>query len=105
MYYNGKIEGCERVRIGELFWNHNNVDHLYNRHYVDVDEVEEIVFGLDGESPTFRIKREGDFYVIFGETGHGRLLKLVGEFLEDRRFRVFAARDMDDREKRIYRKG
>jgi uncharacterized DUF497 family protein len=93
------------VRIGELFWNDNNVDHLAERHHVNVEEVEEIVYGIDDERTTFRIKREGDFYVIFGETGHGRLLKLVGEFLEDRHFRVFAARDMDDREKRAYRKG
>lgn len=93
------------MRIDELLWNDENVEHLYHRHHVTVDEVEEIVFGIDGETMKRRVIRDGDFYVLLGETGDGRLLNIVGEYLGDRRFRVFAARDMDDREKRSYRKG
>lgn len=91
------------MRIAELFWNETNVDHLWAAHRVTPDEVEEIIFGIDGEPAIYRVSRDGDNYVLFGETGGGRLLLVVGEFVRDRRFRVFAARDMDAAEKRAYR--
>lgn len=92
-------------RIRKLFWDDNNVEHLWQSHGVTPDEVEEIVIGLDDEDPIFRVRRDGDYYVIYGETGSGRLLKMVGEFMELDVFRVFAARDMDGAEKRSYRQG
>lgn len=67
--------------------------------------MEEILFGCDGEEPTYRQRRDSDYLIIYGETGAGRLLKMVGEFLADGQFRVFAAIDMDDDEKRTYRRG
>jgi uncharacterized DUF497 family protein len=91
--------------IDELYWTDNNVDHLWHRHGVTVDEVEEIVFGIEGARPECRARRSGDAYIIYGETGAGRLLKMVGEFLKARMFRVFGAIDMDDAERRSYRKG
>jgi uncharacterized DUF497 family protein len=91
------------MRIAELFWNDDNVDHLWSAHRVTPDEIEEVVFGIDGEPSAYRLLRDGDNYKIFGKTGGGRLLLMVGTFLLDRRFRVFAARDMDDDEKRAYR--
>lgn len=54
------------MRIDELFWNDDNVDHLYHRHHVTVSEVEEIVFGIDGETAMYRVIRERDFYVLYG---------------------------------------
>ncbi len=90
-------------RIPELYWNNNNVQHLFAAHQVTPDEIEEIIFGCDGDGPTYHINKDGDFYVISGQTGGGRLLKIVGEFLEGRRFRVFAARDMKPNEARAYR--
>lgn len=92
------------MRIDELFWNDENVAHVWAAHQVTPDEVEEIILGVDGEEPTYRIKRDGDFYIISGETGGGRLLKMVGEFLDTNRFRVFGARDMKPQEARAYRK-
>ena len=92
------------MRIEDLFWNDDNVGHLWAAHQVTPDEIEEIILGVDGEEPTYRIKRDGDFYLISGETGGGRLLKIVGEFLGDNRFRVFGARDMKPQELRAYRK-
>jgi uncharacterized DUF497 family protein len=93
------------MRIDELFWNDENVGHLWAAHQVTPDEIEEIILGVDGEEPTYRAKRDGDFYILSGETGGGRLLKMVGEFLENNRFRVFGARDMQPKELRAYRKG
>lgn len=91
-------------RISEpLYWDENNRDHLWQSHCVTPDEVGEIRFGVDGEEAIYRQLRDGDYLKIYGETGAGRLLKLVGEFMSDGRFRVFAAQDMDDREKRAFR--
>ncbi len=87
-----------------LIWDDENVSHLWQSHQVTPDEVEEVLFGLPGEEPTYRKRRDGDYLICYGETGGGRLLKLVGEFCE-KQFRVFAARDMDKDEKRAYRKG
>lgn len=86
-----------------LLWDEDNVQHLWQSHRVTPDEVEEILFGLEGEEPTYRIRRDGEYLVVYGETGGGRLLKMAGEFCENR-FRVFAARDMDKDERRAYRR-
>lgn len=91
-------------RIREpLYWDDNNRSHLWQSHRVSPDEVDEVLFGVDGEEAVYRQFRDGDYLKIYGETGSGRLLKLVGEFMEDGRFRVFAAQDMDDPEKRAFR--
>ena len=86
-----------------LYWDEWNVEHLWQSHRVTPDEIEEILFGLPGEEPRYRMRRDGDYIVIYGETGTGRLIIFVGEFT-GQRFRVFAARDMERREKRAYRK-
>lgn len=87
-----------------LEWDDANVGHLLHRHHVLVDEVEEVLFGLPREDPRYLCRREGDHYLILGETGDGRLLKLRGEFRSDQRFRVFHAMDMSDGERRDYRR-
>lgn len=87
----------------DLIWDDASVEHLWQSHRVTPDEIEEILFGLPGEEPSYRVRRDGDYMIVYGETGGGRLLKFVGEF-EGQRFRVFAARDMEPDEKRAYRK-
>ncbi len=91
--------------VEALFWNENNVDHLWQRHRVTPDEVEEVIFGVEGEEPRYLVRRLGDAYEIYGETGGGRLLKMVGHFRDDGSFRVFHAMDMTRAERRRYRKG
>ncbi len=91
--------------IADLCWDDTSESHLWRAHQVTLDEVEEAIFGVPGEEPTYRIVRNGNFHLVFGETGSGRLLTIVGEFMEGGRFRPFGARNMDDREKRRYRRG
>jgi uncharacterized DUF497 family protein len=93
------------MRIDELHWTDDNVGHLWAAHRITPDEIEEIIFGVDGEAAVYRLRRDGPFYIISGETGSGRLVKIVGEFLGEGIFRVFAARDMKPQELRTYRKG
>lgn len=92
------------IPIRRLHWD-DYVEHLWASHGVTPEEVEEIVFGFDGQAPSYRVRRDGDAYVIYGETGDGRLLKIVGTFAEGRAFRVFGAIAMDIRERRVYRRG
>jgi uncharacterized DUF497 family protein len=91
------------VIVKQLIWDDENVQHLWQSHQVTPDEVEEILFGVPGEEPAYRVRREGAYLIIYGETGGGRLLKLVGEMMTEG-FRAFAARDMDSRERRAFRK-
>jgi len=91
--------------IDALHWDENNVGHLWQSHQVTPDEIEEIIFGIEGAAPRYRARRHGHAYIIYGETGAGRLLKMVGEFVGTRTFRVFGAVDMDSAERRSYRKG
>jgi uncharacterized DUF497 family protein len=92
------------MRIKRLFWDDNNVDHLWAAHQVSTTEVEEIIFGADGDVPQYDIVRDGGNYEIYGRTGGGRLLLMVGSLVGEGRMRIFAARDMDEREKRAFRK-
>lgn len=69
------------------------------------EEVEEALFGVEGEAATYRIRRDGIYYVVYGETGSGRLLKMAAELLQNGQCRVFAAQDMSRREKRSFRGG
>lgn len=87
----------------DLIWDDENLKHLWQSHQVTPDEVEEILLGIPGEEPIYRKRRDGEYLICYGETGGGRLLKIVGELCGER-FRVFAARDMEQVEKRAYRK-
>ena len=92
-------------RISEpLYWDDNNVEHLWQSHRVTPDEVSELLFGVDGETASYYQLRDSDYLKVYGQTGAARLLKLVGEFTACGRFRVFAAQDMDAKEKRAFRK-
>jgi hypothetical protein len=70
-----------------------------------VSEVEDILYGIGGEPPDYRIRRDGAYHVISGQTGSGRYLRIVGEFLADMSFRPFGAREMTSTELSAYRKG
>lgn len=90
--------------IGDLVWDDNNIEHLWRSHLVMPEEVEEALGGVDGDDPDYLMTRDGDFYAFLGSSADGRLLSLVGEFLDDGRLYVFSARDMDDGQKRRYRR-
>ncbi len=87
-----------------LAWDDNNVDHLWQSHHVTPDEVEEALLGVEGDEPRYVQTRDGDYYALLGQTGGGRLLSMVAEYLDGGRLYVFSARDMNEREKRRYRR-
>lgn len=78
-------------------WDEANEEHLLLRHHVHADEVEEIFYGRPA------VRRDGDVYVAIGPTGAGRWLLIVFE-LREGRIRAFSARDLNDREKRRFKR-
>jgi uncharacterized DUF497 family protein len=92
------------LHVRKLLWNDANKSHLLASHGVLPVEVDEIIFGIDAEEPNYDVRRDGPNYVVEGETSGGRLLVIIA--LEPKGaglFRPFAAREMEDHERRKYR--
>jgi uncharacterized DUF497 family protein len=88
----------------DLRWDANNIGHLWRSHGVTPDEVEEALLGFDREDPYLLRVRDGDYHAFLGRTGGGRLLSMVGEYLDDGGMYIFSARNMNAREKNRYRR-
>jgi hypothetical protein len=65
------------LHIDRLLWSSVNTGHLLASHHVTIDDVEDALFGVDGEEPDYRHLRDGSNYVVYGETGEGRLLVIA----------------------------
>lgn len=77
-------------------WDEGNEAHLA-RHGVTPPEAEEIFFGR----LYLKRSRRGR-YLVLGRSGGGRYLALIVERREGGRVRVVTARDMSERERRLY---
>jgi hypothetical protein len=66
------------------------------------DDIEELFFGVDGEAPAYRVRRAGELFVVYGQTGAGGLVAVVGEIV-GKSFRAYGARDLTAAEARAYR--
>jgi len=104
MYYIDR-RGAAGMRIDELYWDDDNVDHLLASHSVAPEEIEEALLGHTGEPSRYAIRRVGRYYEFLGETQSGRLLRMLGEVRADGRLRIFHARDMTAKERRKFRRG
>jgi uncharacterized DUF497 family protein len=91
------------LHIDRLLWSSVNTKQLLASHNVTIDDVEDVLFGVDREEPDYRHLRDGSTYVVYGETGDGRLLVIALERISPGFFRPFAARDMGPKERRAYR--
>jgi len=93
------------VKIKSIVWLPEVIEKLEVKHDVTVEEVEEVLeFG-----PIFRRgsrgKRRGEnLYKAYGQTEAGRYLFIVFIYKQNRRVLILSARDMTDRERRLYRK-
>ena len=84
--------------ISGFDWDDQNVLHI-ERHQFSPEEVEE-VFGGDYK---VRRARQG-LYIALGETLDGRLAFVVFRRLSKGVIRVVTARDMENNERRLYRR-
>jgi uncharacterized DUF497 family protein len=86
------------VVISGFDWDDDNVLHI-ERHQFTPEEVEEVFGG------GYKVRRTRQrLYVALGETMDGRLALVVFRRLSKGLIRVVTARDMEDSERRMYRR-
>ena len=84
--------------IAGFDWDDDNVSHI-GRHQFTPEEVEEAFAG------DYKVRRTRQkLYLALGETLDGRLAFVVFRRLSGGMVRVITARDMDDRERRLFRR-
>jgi uncharacterized DUF497 family protein len=88
----------DSVVISGFEWDDDNILHI-ERHEFTPEEVEE-VFASDHKVRRTREKR----YIALGKTFDGRLAFVVFRWLPGGLIRVITARDMDDSERRLFRR-
>ena len=86
------------VVISGFEWDEDNILHV-ERHRFTPEEVEEVFAG------DHRVRRTRQkLYIALGETLDGRLVLVVFRRLPGGLIRVITARDMDDSERRLFRR-
>ena len=91
-------EKSNLMNIVSLEWDDENVEHI-SRHYVTPAEVVDVCF-----EPHIAYSGANNRYILYGQTGDGRYLKVVLKRLHGARFRPITAFDMSESEKHNYRK-
>ncbi|MCG0277750.1 MAG: BrnT family toxin [Thermanaeromonas sp.] len=86
------------LRIKGFKWDTWNTGHIA-RHRVRPEEAEEVFFN----EPLFRKGRSGT-YMALGPTDDGRLLTVIYAVRPGGEVYVVTARDMDHKERRLYRR-
>ena len=84
--------------IRGFVWDDENVAHIA-RHGVSPDEVEEALVG-----DPLVLRGADDRYLAYGRTENDRWLFMVYVTRPGSRVRALTARDMTEREKRLYRR-
>jgi uncharacterized DUF497 family protein len=91
------------VRIEAIIWLDAIIEKLAVKHRVDPDEVEEVLRGR----PKFRFVEKGDrkgedVYLALGRTDAGRYLAVLLIYKPSAQALVLSARDMADKERKLY---
>jgi len=87
------------VKITQIFWDADSIYHIA-RHNVTPQEVEEALF----ESNAIVLKGREKRYIILSQTTSGRYLTMVVAFKLKGRVQVITARDMDEKERKYYKR-
>ena len=88
------------MRIDSFTWDRENKLHIA-RHEVAPREVEEVF--LEDESP-YILRGRDDRYLAHGQTGTGRYLTVIFEFVTEIQVRPVTAWEMTKKERRRYLK-
>ncbi|MGH9833163.1 MAG: BrnT family toxin [Blastocatellia bacterium] len=91
------------MRIDDFIWLPNIVEKLDVKHQVSQDEVEEVFFNR----PRFRFVESGnrrgeDVYSASGQTAAGRYLIVFFILKSSNTALIISARDMDQKERKLY---
>jgi uncharacterized DUF497 family protein len=87
------------MKITQILWDADSIYHIA-KHNVTPEEVEEAVF----EGNAIVLKGKEKRYIILSETISGRYLTVVVAFKLKGRVQVITARDMDEKEKKYYKR-
>lgn len=95
------------MKIKSLIWRTEVIDKIERKHNVTVDEVEELFksgtiyrYGQRGKK-----RKDEDVYKAYGQTDAGRYLFVAFIYKRDHRAVILTARDMDEKERDLFRKG
>lgn len=95
------------MNIKSFIWLSDVIDKIESKHGVTVEEVEEI-FGpgtIYRRGPRGKKRKGEDVYKAYGQTEAGRYLFVAFIYKLDHRALILSARDMDESERDLYRKG
>jgi uncharacterized DUF497 family protein len=91
------------IKINKIIWKETFVVKIESKHYVTMNEVEEI---LHGKKNVYRIAKGDvkgeDVYLALGKTSAGRHLSVFFILKKDHEVLPISARDMDSKERRRY---
>ncbi|MGH7457325.1 MAG: BrnT family toxin [bacterium] len=95
------------MNIKSLIWLSDVIDKIESKHGVTVEEVEEIFKArtLYRRGPRGKKRKGEDVYKAYGQTEAGRYLFVAFIYKLDHRALILSARDMDETERDLYRKG
>lgn len=85
--------------ISEFDWDEANERHIWERHKVTPEEVEE---AFSNRKKITRKPRSHDRYYLFGQTDGGRCLFIVFQYKGFGIIRPISARDMNPQERAFY---
>jgi uncharacterized DUF497 family protein len=93
------------MKIKNIVWLDEIVDKLAVKHQVDTEEVEEVLNG----KPRIRFVEKGrgtgeDVYMALGRTDAGRYLTVLFIHKKNREAIILSARNMADKERKLYAK-
>lgn len=89
------------MRFKRLEWSERVVEKIIRKHNVTLEEVRQVCSSRD--SFTRRSRRK--MYIVLGQTEAGRYLSIVlAPRKESGVFGVVTARDMDDKERKLYQR-
>jgi uncharacterized DUF497 family protein len=91
------------MRIEGIVWLRTIVDKLAFKHHVETHEVEEVFAG----KPKFRFVEKGEredenVYIALGQTEAGRYLTVLFIYKKTKDALILSARDMADKERKMY---
>ena len=91
------------MNIEGVIWLRAISDKLAFKHHVEIHEVEEVFVG----KPKFRFVEKGgredeDVYMALGRTDSGRYLTVLFIYKKTKEALILSARNMAEKEKRIY---
>lgn len=91
------------MKIENIVWLNEIVDKLAVKHLVDTEEVEEVM----NSKPQIRFVEKGkrvgeNVYMALGRTDAGRYLTVLFIHKQNREALILSARNMADKERRLY---